>query len=151
MYEFRDRDGSVMYGPAGHRKASMSRMGWAWCVMFHSNIHWLYFALPGLRRGILTVLKVLVRLPLTVPMAFLNDPVRFIWNIVTLPVFLLLVLPAALLSYFNHRDVFPMAYQWTHWLLAFGHRWAPDLFLPEFYELCRFCGASRLAQKNDHA
>lgn len=61
MYAFRDR--SVMYGAAGHRRAMMSRRGWVWCVMFHSNMMWLSRVLPRLPGGILTMLKVLVRLP----------------------------------------------------------------------------------------
>jgi hypothetical protein len=133
-----------MYGPAGHRKATMSPMGWAWCVMFNSNLAFLYRDLPKLPGVMLMVLKVLARLPVTIPAAFWHDPMRFMWNLVTLPVFLLLIPPAALASYYNHRDVFPMAYQWTHWLLAFGHRWAPgDGFYTEIYEFCRVCRVCR--------
>jgi hypothetical protein len=143
MYVFRDTDGSTMYGPAAYRKAHMSRLGWEWCIGFNSNIAWLCRALPSLPIGILVVLKVLIRLPVTVPTAFLRDPMRFLWNLITLPVFLLLVLPAAVASYYNRRDVFPMAYQWTHGLLAFGHRWDPSENWPMQYEYCRFCGACR--------
>jgi hypothetical protein len=132
-----------MYGPAGYRKATMSRLGWAWCVFFNSNLMYLHRDLPKLPRALLTVLKVLARLPVTVPVAFWQDPMRFVWNLVTLPVFLLLVPPAALASYYNHRDVFPMAYHWTHWLLAFGHRWAPEHGHWAEYDTCQVCGRTR--------
>lgn len=133
-----------MYGAAGYRKATMSRLGWAWCVFFNSNMMYLNRDLPKLPHAILTVLKVIVRLPITVPAAFIHEPMRFIWNLVTLPVFLLLVPFAAYASYYNRRDVFPMAYQWTHGLLAFGHRWAPrKRCWPGIYEFCRVCGAYR--------
>jgi hypothetical protein len=111
--------------------------------MFNSNLHFLYMGLPKLPGVMLVVLKVLARLPVTIPVAFWHDPMRFMWNLVTLPVFLLLVPPAALASYYNTRDVFPMAYQWTHWLLAFGHRWAPGEYYTEIYEFCMVCRAYR--------
>lgn len=121
----------------------MSRLGWEWCVLFNSNLMYLHRELSKMPRWILNALKVMVRLPVTIPRAFLYDPPRFIWNLVTLPVFLLLVPPAALASYYNHRDVFPMAYQWTHGLLAFGHRWAPGESYWRDTEFCRMCGACR--------
>lgn len=71
------------------------------------------------------------------------DTKKMAWMFATSPVFLLLVPVAALVSAFlNHRDVFPMAHQWTHGLL-FGHHMVtiahgwPDI------KKCRFCGASR--------
>lgn len=142
MYKF--KDGSVMYGPGGYRKATMSRLGFEWCVFLNSNLMCLHRNLPKTPGAVLMVIKILVQLPITIPTAFWRDPMRFIWSTVTLPIFLLLVPFAALVSYYNRRDVFPMAYQWTHGFLAFGHRWAPqESYFPEIYEFCRLCGAYR--------
>jgi len=90
-----------------------------------------------------TVLKVAVMLPITVPKAFLYDPLRFIWNLLTLPLFLALVPVAAVVSLRTRCDVFPKAYQWTHAILAFGHRWRPDHWITE-WDTC-WCGATRIA------
>ena len=142
-YEF--ADGSVMYGAAGYRKTTMTRLGWAWCVMFNSNLFYIHRDLQKLPRAVLRVLAVL---PMTIPAAFVRDPMRFVWNLTTLPFFLLLVPFAALASYYNRRDVFPMAYQWTHGLLAFGHRWGPNKDCwPKIYDFCRVCGAYRRKER----
>ena len=69
-----------------------------------------------------------------------------IWMLVTLPVFLLLVPVAAVVSLFDHRDVFSAAYHWTHGLL-FGHRWRPENeTVPKEWgwERCEFCEVIRV-------
>jgi hypothetical protein len=88
-------------------------------------------------------LKTVLMLPVTTTQAFLYDPLRFTWNVLTLPLFLALVPVAAAVSIRNHRDVFPMAYQWTHAIIALGHRWKPDKQIRE-WDIC-WCGAARMA------
>lgn len=43
-YEF--PDGSVYYGPGGHRKWTMTKLGWRLCVHFNSFLHWMALYTP---------------------------------------------------------------------------------------------------------
>lgn len=38
---FKFPEGSIWFGPAGHRKMVFTRQGWDWCCRFNSFLHWL--------------------------------------------------------------------------------------------------------------
>jgi len=73
---------------------------------------------------------------------------KWVWYILTLPMFLALVPVATIVSLFDGRDVFPAAHYWTH-AVFFGHRWMPYEEVPPDWEwqTCSFCGKMRATQK----